>query len=147
MAAQREKSRFAIGLLGASLCSKYSVGGLPDAGRNPSTIMPISDEKIRGLETQNANIRERLAKVEGILEANSKNEQKSKPHQLIFPALFTLIFGALIGLYGLLYTQGTKITAILTVLQPQTALKNTAAAVSMEPRQAKKELAQVASTF
>ncbi len=109
--------------------------------------MPISEEKFRGLETQNANIRERLAKIEGTLEANSKNEQKSKFNQLIIPGLFTVIFGALIGLYTLLYTQGTKITAILTVLQPQTALKNIAATVTMEPKQAKKELAQVTDSF
>jgi hypothetical protein len=109
--------------------------------------MPISEEKFRGLETQNANIRERLAKIEGALEANSKNEQKPKSHQLILPAVFTVIFGALIGLYNLSYTQGTKITAILTVLQPQTALKNIATTFSMEPQQAKKELAQVTTSF
>jgi hypothetical protein len=105
------------------------------------------DERIKGLETLTRTLGERLARVEGSRESDSKNEQKSRPHQWILPGVLTVIFGALIGLYGMVYSQGTKISGILAILEPQTVLKSIAAGKSVDPQNAKKELTRVGKSI
>lgn len=97
--------------------------------------MATQDERIKGVETQIGNVRERLGRIEGHLEAHA---QTRSPH----PALITLlsILGvAVIGFWAWVGTRvvdhGEKIAQILTILSPE-VLKH-AALNSDNPRSAK----------
>jgi hypothetical protein len=106
--------------------------------------MANQEERIKGLETVTATLRENVAKIQGTIESLSTKDS-SKSHWLL-PIMLTVIFGALIGLYTQEFIQGNKITAILAVLQPQAILKSISA-VSAKPEVAKKTLAQIATSI
>ncbi len=76
--------------------------------------MQISEERIKGLETQSTNIRERLSKIEGRLDAPSNS-----PNAILI-AVLSIVGVAVIGYWGWVGTQivdyGKKLTAIETKL-------------------------------
>jgi hypothetical protein len=61
--------------------------------------MPISEERIKGLETQSTNIRERLSKIEGRLDAPSKS-----PNAILI-AVLSIVGIAVIWYWGWVGTQ------------------------------------------
>ncbi len=108
------------------------------------TTMPITEERIKGLETQNQNIRERLSKIEGSIEALPR--ESKAPHWAtgVLVAMVLAWMGWLslqiIGMDG-------KVKAITFILNPQETLKTLTSAVSPEPQKAKRELAQVTDSL
>lgn len=79
----------------------------------------MSQDQIKGLETQNQHIRDRLSKIEGILEASSK--QKTM-HPLLI-AVLTVCATGILWYWGWIGTQvvsqGRQITQILGMLGPE----------------------------
>jgi hypothetical protein len=107
--------------------------------------MANQDERIKGLETQNVNIRERLSAIEGRF-----NVPAASPNAILITVL-TIVGLAFIGYLGWLGVQvvddGRKITAILTIVAPQTLAATLSSAISTQTDQAKKGLAQAATTI
>ena len=105
--------------------------------------MATSEERVKGLETQNTNIRERLGTIEGSLATLSVSKQ---PHWAV-----SVLVAAVLAWMGWLSVQvigqGNKLTGVMMILTPQATLKNLTSAVSAQPAQAKKDLEQVADSI
>jgi hypothetical protein len=103
------------------------------------------DERIKGLETQAGNIRERLAKIEGRLDTPSKS-----PNTILITVLSIVGVGIIwyLGWIGVqVVDHGKKLTAIVGMLAPQTILGSLSSAVSATPTDAKNQLAQAATAI
>ena len=106
------------------------------------------DHKVKGLETITSRLDTGVSELVKKVESLSKTvEDSNKPHWTV-PILVTLVL-AWIGWLSLqVISHGNKLTGIGAILSPQETLKSlTSAAFSMEPRQVKKELAQVTDSI
>jgi hypothetical protein len=101
------------------------------------------DERVKGLETQNNKTRERLSKIEGILQASG---QQKATHPLLITFL-SIIGTAVLGFWGWIavqvYVQGQKIERLYGIVAPQVV--ENAAMRPEDPRSAQ-QVAQAFST-
>jgi hypothetical protein len=109
--------------------------------------MPISEDRVKGLETQTRDLNVRLGAIEKSLENLSKSfEEYKRPHWAL-AVLVALVLGWIGWLSLQVINQGNKLIAIGAILTPQETLKSLSAAVSPDDQKAKKELAQVADSI
>jgi hypothetical protein len=105
------------------------------------------DDRVKSLETITTRLDGSVGELVKDLKSLSKAVTESnKPHWAV-PILVGLVL-AWIGWLSLqVISHGNKLTAIGAMLSPQETLKGLTSALSPDPQKAKKELAQVASSF
>ena len=105
------------------------------------------DDRVKGLETVTTRLDTSVGDLVGKMESLTNTVRESNKTHWAVPILVALVLTWIGWLSLTVISHGTKLTGIGAILSPQETLKGLTSAVSSDPQKAKKELAQVATSF